>query len=235
MKKVLTLAIVLFLLSTSSVLAQVCCVSDATSGYPYLDYWPDGSVNAWDYGSLKQEWGNDCVACRAPVPKTGQTTSWATGDDGDLEKGVTWPNPRFTDNGDGTVTDNLTGLIWLKDANCFGGRTWSQALSDCNGLEDGECELIDSSNAGDWRLPNRFELESLLDMAYYNPPMPNTVGTGQWSEGDPFNNVKSNEYWSSSKCLFGGDTSFYVALSSGDTSHHFKANPYYVWPVRGGQ
>ena len=56
----------------------------------------------------------------APVHKTGQTTSYATGDDGDLEKGVAWPNPRFTDNSDGTVTDNLTGLIWLKNANCFG-------------------------------------------------------------------------------------------------------------------
>jgi hypothetical protein len=32
--------------------------------------------------------------------------------------GVAWPNPRFTDNSDGTVTDNLTGLIWLKNANC---------------------------------------------------------------------------------------------------------------------
>ncbi|MCW9078616.1 MAG: hypothetical protein OQK74_05525, partial [Gammaproteobacteria bacterium] len=44
----------------------------------------------------------------APVAKTGQTSSWAPGDDGDLEKGVAWPSPRFTDNLDGTVTDNLT-------------------------------------------------------------------------------------------------------------------------------
>jgi len=47
----------------------------------------------------------------APVAKTGQTTSYSTGDDGDLEKDVAWPNPRFTNNSDGTVTDNLTGLI----------------------------------------------------------------------------------------------------------------------------
>ncbi len=43
----------------------------------------------------------------APVAQTGQTTSYATGDDGDLEKGVASPSPRFTDNGDGTVTDFL--------------------------------------------------------------------------------------------------------------------------------
>ena len=50
---------------------------------------------------------------------------------------MAWPNPRFTDNSDGTVTDNLTGLIWLKDANCFGDRTWISALSDANGLASG--------------------------------------------------------------------------------------------------
>ena len=49
----------------------------------------------------------------APVAKTGQTTSFASGDDGDLQEGVASPSPRFTNNGDGTVTDNLTGLIWL--------------------------------------------------------------------------------------------------------------------------
>ena len=37
------------------------------------------------------------------LPQTGQTTSYATGDDGDLERGVAWPVPRFTDQGDGTV------------------------------------------------------------------------------------------------------------------------------------
>ncbi len=49
-----------------------------------------------------------------PVAKTGQTISYAASDDGDIKPGVPWPNPRFTDNGDGTVTDNLTKLIWLK-------------------------------------------------------------------------------------------------------------------------
>ena len=42
-----------------------------------------------------------------------------TGQDGDTKAGVPWPNPRFTNNGDGTMTDNLTGLMWLRDANCM--------------------------------------------------------------------------------------------------------------------
>lgn len=50
------------------------------------------------------------------VPRTGQITSYAAGDDGDIQAGLSLPEPRFTDNGDGTVTDNLTGLIWLKNA-----------------------------------------------------------------------------------------------------------------------
>ncbi len=98
----------------------------------------------------------------AELWKTGQTTSYATGDDGDLERGVAWPSPRFTDNGDGTVTDNLTGLIWLQNANCFGARTWANALTDANTLNSGECGLTDGSVEGDWRLPNRKELRSLI-------------------------------------------------------------------------
>ena len=59
---------------------------------------------------------------KALVEKTGQITSYSNtgGEDGDLKKGVKWPNPRFKDNGNGAVTDNLTKLIWLKNANAFG-------------------------------------------------------------------------------------------------------------------
>jgi hypothetical protein len=65
----------------------------------------------------------------APVPKTGQTTSYGndTRDDGALRKGVAWPTPRFTDNNNNTVTDNLTGLIRMKDTQFFGLRNWTQA------------------------------------------------------------------------------------------------------------
>ena len=77
--------------------------------------------------------------------------------------GVPWPDPRFTDNGDGTVTDNLTGLIWLKYANCFGETNWHDALDASNNLTNGQCGLSDGSNLGDWRLPNEGELGSLID------------------------------------------------------------------------
>ena len=58
--------------------------------------------------------------------------------DGDLRKGIKWTMPRFVINGDGTVTDNLTGLIWLADANCAGTTMiFDNALSFANTLADG--------------------------------------------------------------------------------------------------
>ncbi len=174
----------LFMLSTSTILAQEPCTADFDC---------NGNVDANDVSTFLSQFGrnpynNPCPDCYdspcpcssqgcdppAPVPKTGQTTVYGSRDDGYWQQalGVEWPNPRFTDNGDGTVTDNLTALIWLKNTNCFGVRTWNNALSDCNGLENGECGLTDGSSAGDWRLPNRFELESLLDIGNYNPALP---------------------------------------------------------------
>jgi hypothetical protein len=103
------------------------------------------------------------LAVPTRVEKTGQTTSYDTGDDGALERGVAWPVPRFTDNDDGTVTDNLTGLIWLKNANYLAAtKTWADALIACNTLADDGTTLTDGSSAGDWRLPNIKELHSLI-------------------------------------------------------------------------
>jgi hypothetical protein len=86
--------------------------------------------------------------------------------DGAMQTGVSWPNPIFTDNLNGTVTDNLTGLIWLKDANCFGTKTWADALSDASSLANGACGLNDGSVAGIWNLPNIVELESLFHAGF---------------------------------------------------------------------
>ena len=170
----------------------------------------------------------------APVEKTGQTTYYELGDDGDLEKGVVWPNPRFTDNEDGTVTDNLTGLIWLKNANCFDKRFWSDALSDCNGLASGSCGLTDGSGAGDWRLPNIKELQSLIDYGFCLPALSDTAGTSRWSDDDPFTNVLSQAYWSSTTRASISAYAWYLWTLNGIISDSPKGEKYYVWPVRGG-
>ena len=70
---------------------------------------------------------------------------------------------RFTDNGDGTVTDNKTGMIWLKDANCFGYKDWLAAMYLAERLKNGQCGLRDGSVVGQWRLPSKDEWKALID------------------------------------------------------------------------
>jgi hypothetical protein len=182
------------------------------------------------------------------VLRTGQTEAFATGDDGDLQMGAGWPKPRFTDNGDGTVTDNLTGLVWLQNANCFEGELpWRDALARSNALFDGcttcggtegDCGLTDGSVAGEWRLPNRFELESLLDLAFRQPALSNAAGTAQWVEGDAFSGVQSAEslfYWSSTTVATITAAAWDMNLGDGFVGNAYKTDASFVWPVRGGQ
>ncbi len=196
----------------------------------------------------------DCDVCPPPegvekswVPKTGQTECYAadgaqspctdTGQDGDKLAGITWPNPRFTDNGNGTITDNLTCLIWDKNANRFGQRNWSTALSDCNTLSDASSDLTDSSGAGDWRLPNVRELQSLIHYGFVDPALPNTAGTGQHGEGgDTFNNVPSPSfYWSSTTLASDTVDAWGVTFFRGFVvSGGGKGFSSFVWCVRGG-
>jgi len=163
----------------------------------------------------------------AELWETGQTTSYAAGDDGDLQRGVAWPSPRFTDNGDGTVTDNLTGLIWLQNANCFGSQTWANALNAANTLNSTECGLSDGSVEGDWRLSNRKELHSLTDFSQYNPALPSGYGSY-------FTNVLSAIYWSSSTYADNTVNAWYVNMYDSAVIPFNKTSNRYVWPVRAG-
>jgi hypothetical protein len=160
------------------------------------------------------------------LPATGQGTSYAAGDDGALQKGVALPSPRFTDNGNGAVTDNLTGLVWLKNANCFGTLVWATAITSASSLASGACGLTDGSTAGQWRLPSRKELQSLVDRSKVNPAL---------SAGHPFSAVQADVYWSSS--TYAGNTTgaWYVSMYDGVVYGGNKANGSYVWPVRSGQ
>lgn len=156
----------------------------------------------------------------AGVPTTGQTTSYQTGDDGDYRKGVTWPDPRFTIQADtNCVTDNLTGLVWARNANLNGAMTWSSAIVYCEGLIYG--------GQSDWRLPNVKELQSLIDFGQDSPALPS---------GHPFAGVLSDSYWSSTTSYADGpDYAWCVSLLTGDLYRGNKAPAWYAWPVRGGQ
>ncbi|MBF0614928.1 MAG: tandem-95 repeat protein [Magnetococcales bacterium] len=165
---------------------------------------------------------------KARTIKTGQTVSYATGDDGDLEKGVAWPDPRFTDNDNGTVTDNLTGLVWMKNANCWVRMNWPSALTKITGLNAGTqtCTGYTSGTHSDWRLPNLLELQSLIDSSQVNPAL---------SASHPFSGVQSEYYWSSTTYADYTFSAWFVNLYSGGFRNDGKMTTNYVWPVRGGE
>ena len=183
------------------------------------------------HGLIQSHGGNPSA-----MPKTGQTGCWdasgipvpctGTGQDGEHRYGVS-VSPRFTDNANGTVKDHLTGLIWLKDADCFGLRNWTDALTDANTLSDGACGLTDGSLGGDWRLPNVRELQSLTDYGNFTPPLPT---------GHPFSGVQSSGYyWSSTSTGASPGNARRMNLLIGRPDSSLKTIvSSYVWPVRGG-
>jgi hypothetical protein len=208
----------------------------------------DGAVAAdvaagktfWGLNEGAGEWGPQtgtaAGGASAGVPRTGQTVCYnasgtvisctGTGQDGELQEGAAWPDPRFTDNGNGTVTDNLTGLIWLKDSTCFAAMAWEAALTACNSLASESCGLTDGSAAGDWHLPNKCELESLLDYSQSNPALP---------AGHPFAGNLTSSYWSSTTYAMYTDYAWYVNFSYGGDDSYNKSNSRYVRAVRSGQ
>ncbi len=140
----------------------------------------------------------------------------------------------------GTVTDNSTGLIWLTKANCIGtdntgfdadGRvTWAQAFTFITGINDGTYNCADISETSgaathqtDWRLPNVKELQSLIDFQYYNPALPDTAGTAQWSDGGAFSSVVSSYYWSSTTYVDSTDYAWVVTSAAAVSSTAIRA------------
>ena len=178
----------------------------------------------------------------APAPagvlnlaQTGQTTCYDTsvpaqavacstaaipaGQDGATRTGVAAPTPRFSLDGTGNCqVDNLTGLMWTRNANLPASQTWQLALDFANGLS--LCGFTD------WRLPNRKELRTLANYGATDNATA-LVALG-------FNNVQASNYWSSTSVAGSPDRAWFVNMS-GFVSVSFKTNVGFVWPVRAGQ
>ncbi len=175
------------------------------------------------------------------VPKTWQTNSYATGDDGDIKKGVAWPNPRFTIQANtNAVLDNLTGLVWSRNANMaantvwsdsVGTSTWANAFSVCtnaNGLAYG--------GRKDWRVPCFNELMSVTSIAFEAPIVPNTEGTSKCTSGNPFFDLRTANYWTSSSRYSSGGTATaraYVGMNIFTAGFTTQTTAYNIWLCAG--
>jgi len=184
-------------------------------------------------------------AAGCQFPATGQTTCWdssfnptpcpGTGQDGDIQAGKTL---KYKDNGNGTITDKVTRLIWEKksDDDSIHDKdttyTWDNAFAvHVAGLNTGNF-----AGHHDWRVPNVKELQSIIDYENSNPAV------------DPaFNNncsggctvltcscTRASEYWSSSTSALSPASTWLVDFEDAFVFFDGKSSPFFVRAVRGG-
>lgn len=178
--------------------------------------------------------------------KTAQVTCWnasgavipcpGTGQDGEFQKGL---SISYTDNGDGTITDNNTGLMWekLSDDGSIHDRdttyTWTTAVT----------EKIATLNSGggfaghtDWRLPNVRELASIVNYANFNTSVSPAFNTGCLGSCTVLtcSCTRSGVYWSSSSYVGTPYIAWGVFFNGGDVVAYTKTFNEYVRAVRGG-
>jgi hypothetical protein len=146
---------------------------------------------------------------------------------------ITIPTVSFAgDNGNGTVTVN--GLVWLKNADCFGKVLYGSAQSAVAGLASGQCGLTDGSTPGQWRLPSIAELEMINTQRTL---FINSTGTPYWSSdvvtGMRGKGIKvfTGNYSASGTLPSAGP---YQAQGGTGTITVGEGKPYYalVWPVK---
>jgi len=176
------------------------------------------------------------LAAAKRLPATGQTTSSTAGDDGAIRAGVALS---YTD-GDGTITDNNTGLMWEKksDDGTIHDKdtthTWDNAFAvHIAGLNTVPC----FAGYCDWRLPNVKELQSIIDYENNLPAVDPAFNTGcapactvticSCTRGSP--------HWSSTSYDFNPISAWSVGFHDGNVLADLKGNgDSVVRAVRGG-
>jgi hypothetical protein len=136
--------------------------------------------------------------------------------------------PRFSDNGDGTVTDAYTCLMWLKNASCVGQQLWDDVDTSAKlgAIIDGaSCTDYTGGTYSDWRVPSLSELIELStsESKYFVKPTA------------PFTGVQADYYWSSTTFATVTAFAWNVNFDNGGVGRSVKSNPDFVWPLRGGE
>jgi len=158
------------------------------------------------------------------------------GVEGELEEGCSCAGnlngTRWCDNLDGTVTDLTTCLIWLRRADWGQIHPWVEgeitlgAHSRASSLKEGDLGsyLSDGSQAGDWRLPTKKEVEWLVSG-------PEGVS---FEEQRAFVGITETNYWTSATSLDFPSLAWTISPDVGIPALAPKVSPYSVWPVRSG-
>jgi hypothetical protein len=181
------------------------------------------------YGRKEQEYlcWPVCGAGNGLLPRTGQrrcvdaggvvVDCRGRGQDGELQTGAPWPEPRFTVTGE-VVRDRLTGLAWARRADPGGEPVaWQEALDRVSAWNDehGTAQLA-------WRLPTINELASLVDCDAHSPALP---------AGHPFIGLQDG-YWSATTSFFECDWAWVLYLDKGACGvGHKPGRTFFVWPV----
>jgi len=164
------------------------------------------------------------------LPRTGQTACYdqggreivcpGSGQDGQLQLGLPWPEPRFVV-AEEVVVDKLTGLIWLRNSDPAGRVcNWAAALDYVAALN----RARPGGMAG-WRLPDINMLESLVDCRQATPALPS---------GHPFTNLREG-YWSATTSYFASDWAWVLYLQKGAVGvGHKPGATFHAWPVAPG-
>ena len=149
----------------------------------------------------------------------GEIPCEGSGQDASFAVGASWPEPRFDLRGD-TVLDRLTGLIWCRSANLAEfPLTWQEALDFVAAMNrEGRFDQPD------WRMPNRRELRSLLNLQARLPALP---------ERHPFIGVFNGWYWTSTTATISPAHAWYVAFDGARMFYGGKDQSFMLWPVRG--
>lgn len=145
---------------------------------------------------------------------------------------------RYVDCGNGTVTDTLSGLIWLRDVNCLGNWPYDQANQAAAALANGQCGLTDESSAGDWRLPTKAEWDvttaRALALGCTGPVLTNDAGTGclNAGTGTSFLGLANDLRWSGSSNEIDPGFAWSVSLAFGGSASSGKSRHREVAPIR---